>query len=150
MVPALIRAHPGKADSSFVSSSISKQPTNSERMAQPLPRLDEPDPWVLSGPAAMMADEEECAIFRRFDEFNLLNLLILQDRVQRLSKEFKALFPEKTVDLSLQPPWYAMSSPLRGRNATAGQTEADREMEEKRKEIWNQLRVELRNYSKRA
>lgn len=119
-------------------------------MAQPLSRLDGPDPWVLSGPAAMMADKEERAIFRRFDEFNLLNLLILQDRVQRLSKEFKALFPERTVDPDLHPPWYAMSSPLGGGNANAGQTEANREREEKRKAIWNQLRAELRDYSKSA
>jgi hypothetical protein len=120
-------------------------------MAQPPPRTAEHelDPWVLSAMAATMADEEEGAIFRRFDDFNLLNLLILQDNVQRLSKEFSTLCPEMTADPDPNPAWYAMSLPLEGRNAHASQKEED-QREEKRRKVWAQLREKLREYSKAA
>ena len=49
------------------------------------------DPRVLSGAAALMAGRGEWAIFRRFDEFNLLNLLILQDEIQKLTSQLKKL-----------------------------------------------------------
>lgn len=122
----------------------------SDGMAQPPQRPEKLDPWVLSATATKMADEEEWAIFRRFDDLNLLNLLILQDRVQRLSKQFNALYPEKTPDFDPNPAWYAMSLPLGGVNAHAGQTEADRKKEEKRRQVWDQLRAKLGEYSKAA
>jgi hypothetical protein len=123
-------------------------------MPHPPPRTVELDPWVLSAMATTMADEEEWAIFRRFDEFNLLNLLILQDNVQRLSKEFSTLCPEITAELDPNPAWYAMSSPLEGRNAHASQKEEDHKREEKKEEkrrkVWGQLREKLMEYSKAA
>lgn len=106
------------------------------------------DPRVLSAPAALMAEEEGWAIFRRFDEFNLLNLLILQDEVQKLTDQLKQLYPQTTDHGDRNPnAWYMLAHPLARNNAPSPQTQAQDILETKRREVWKDLKEKLGEYS---
>ncbi|KAK3295251.1 uncharacterized protein B0H64DRAFT_143298 [Chaetomium fimeti] len=106
------------------------------------------DPRVLSAPAALMAGEEDWAIFRRFDEFNLLNLLILQDEVQKLTTQLKQLYPQTTdhADGDAKA-WYMLAHPLARNNAPTTQTQAQESVEAKRREVWKDLKEKLKEYN---
>ena len=106
------------------------------------------DPRVLSAPAALMAEEGDWAIFRRFDEFNLLNLLILQDEVQKLTSQLKQLYPQTAEEGNKAPnAWYMLAHPLARNNAPTLQTQAQEDLEAKRKEVWKNLKEKLKEYS---
>lgn len=108
----------------------------------------EPDPKTLSLAAALMAVEEDWTVFRRFDEFNLLNLLMLQDEIQKLTKEFKESCPERSDNgAAADSAWYTPSYPLASRNRIAAQVEAEEGTEERRRQLWTQLREKLKEYS---
>jgi hypothetical protein len=112
-------------------------------------RLDDGlDPKVLSAPAALMTAEEDWAIFRRFDEFNLLNLLILQNEVQKLTSQLKQLYPQATEDGNKTPNvWYMLAHPLAINSAPTPQTQAQEDLEAKRNEVWKNLKKKLKEYS---
>lgn len=116
---------------------------------EPLPTESGLDPRVLSGPAALMAGEESWTIFRRFDEFNLLNLLILQDEIQNLTSEFKKLCSQATDNAEGDHrAWYMLSHPLAGQNPPIALDQAHENLEAKRREVWKDLKSKLREYSK--
>ncbi|TPX11074.1 uncharacterized protein E0L32_007935 [Thyridium curvatum] len=67
-------------------------------MAQPTmplgpPRDDHCDPEPMMSAAVSMAANEDVTIVRRFDELNILSLLLLQDDINKLSNELKQLCP---------------------------------------------------------
>jgi hypothetical protein len=108
------------------------------------------DPRVLSGAASLMAGRGEWTIFRRFDEFNLLNLLILQDEIQRLTSQLKKLCAQTTdtVGAGGNPnAWYMLSHPLTGRNPPATLDQAQERLDARRRELWKELKGKLREYS---
>ena len=51
-----------------------------------------PDLSAFAGLAAAMAADEGLAIFRRFNELNLLNILILQDQIHKSIQELNRLY----------------------------------------------------------
>ncbi|KAF4462493.1 hypothetical protein FALBO_10697 [Fusarium albosuccineum] len=85
-----------------------------------------PDPKSMSVAAALMAVEEGWTVFRRFDEFNLLNLLILQDEIQKLSKTPSNLFASH--------------------NVVTAQAEVEERMEGERRQLWGRLKEKLKEY----
>ncbi|KAH6635825.1 hypothetical protein F5144DRAFT_158796 [Chaetomium tenue] len=107
-----------------------------------------PDPRVLSAPATLMAEEEDWAIFRRFNEFNLLNLLVLQDEVQKLTDQFKQLYPQTTAPGDGSPnAWYMPAHPLASNNAPLPQNQPQDILETKRRKVWKDLKEKLGEYN---
>jgi hypothetical protein len=105
------------------------------------------DPQLLAMPAALMAAEEDLTIFRRFDEINILNLLILQHETKELVKAFKQLCPETTDQHPADLVWYLPLNPLAGRNPSSTRDGIDPELEQKRREVWQELKGKLKEYS---
>ncbi|KAF4331974.1 hypothetical protein FBEOM_14241 [Fusarium beomiforme] len=84
-----------------------------QELPAPTAREPGPDPKTLSMAAGLMAAEEDWAVFRRFDEFNLINLLMLQDEIQKLGKEFKDSCWERSDNASAADSiWYTPPNPL--------------------------------------
>ncbi|KAG7290325.1 hypothetical protein NEMBOFW57_000325 [Staphylotrichum longicolle] len=82
-----------------------------------------------------MAGEENWTIFRRFDEFNLLNLLILQGEIQNLTSVFKKLCSQATDNAEGDPrAWYMLLQPLAGRNPPVALDQAHEKLEARRRE----------------
>lgn len=107
-----------------------------------------PDPAPLSIVTALMAKEEDWAIFRRFDELNLLNLLILQDEIQALMDQLGELRPstpgDATADASM---WYTPARPIATPKDLAAQNQADLRLESSRRDTWAKTKEKLREYS---
>lgn len=80
-------------------------PQSHENEAQPAA-----DPEHLSAVAGLMAKEEDWAIFRRFDELNLLNLLMLQEGIQELTNQLAELRPSTPCDDAADS-WYTLAQP---------------------------------------
>jgi hypothetical protein len=115
--------------------------------AQPDSRLD---PRFLSAPAALMAEEGDRAIFRRFDEINLLNLLILQDEVQKLTNQLKQLSPHtQTADDGNKAPnaWHMLAHPLATNNTPTPQNPGARGSGSKTKRSVEEFEEKLKEYS---
>ncbi|KAK0645408.1 hypothetical protein B0T16DRAFT_139687 [Cercophora newfieldiana] len=106
------------------------------------------DPMALSALAGLMTAKEDCAIFRRFDELNLLNLLILQDEIRKLTDRFNELRSQTTTDTGVVvDAWYMPAQPLGNRNAPRGQHQAIQEVDAQRQEVWAQLKAKLSEYN---
>ncbi|KAF5007202.1 hypothetical protein FDECE_6464 [Fusarium decemcellulare] len=89
-----------------------------------------PDPKSMSVVASLMAKEEGWTVFRRFDEFNLLNLLMLQDEILKLSKEFEEWcesYSDKTT--TADSAWYTPSNIFASHNVLADQAVAEEHRE---------------------
>jgi len=107
------------------------------------------DPAALSSVAALMSTEEDWTIFRRFDEFHILNLLTLQDEIQSLGEEVQKLHPQMVQDVIPDPDaWYTSAHPLANRKQSTMQNEADKRLEARRKYAWGKLKAKLKEYSK--
>jgi hypothetical protein len=108
-----------------------------------------PDPWSLAPAASLLAADEELTVFRKFDEFNILSLLILQDEIQKLEDELKTLCTANSDEQSTEEAaWYTPMYPLASSNRLAAQTEAEERRRARRQEIWSILRPKLKEYSK--
>lgn len=97
-----------------------------------------------------MCTKQELAIFRRFDEIHLLNLLVLQDEIDQLSQELKK--HEPPIDDVAAPPavplWYSLPRPIASHRQGVEDHEATMALHKRRAEIWNDLRLKLREYGK--
>lgn len=80
---------------------------------------------ALTWAAADMASDPDWSIFRRFDELNLLSLLILQEEIQKL-----------TNDLNTSSNW-----------ASSDLAEGEEEYKTDGKSVWKDLRKKLVDYS---
>lgn len=95
-----------------------------------------------------MAAEEDWTVFRRFDEFNLVNLLMLQDEIQKLGKDFKDSCREHGDDAAAaNSAWYAPPNALTSSNASATEVEAQKRRVERRQRLWTRLKEKLKEYS---
>ncbi|KAJ2897695.1 hypothetical protein MKZ38_004472 [Zalerion maritima] len=108
---------------------------------------DGPDPSVLMIPAALMSGEEDWTIFRRFDDINILNLLILQEEVQQISKGFKALCSQRKKKPDSNPAWYMPAYPLSDRTPSANQEQTEEEIDAERRVAWGKLKQKTKEYN---
>ena len=118
-------------------------------MAQVNENKEQPtaDSEPLSAIAALMVKEEDWAIFRRFDKFNLLNLLILQDEIQELTDQLEELRPSTPGDSAADANmWYMLARPTTRKDETA-QNQVDQRLESRRRDIWGKAREKLKEYS---
>jgi hypothetical protein len=118
-------------------------------MASPRESHTQPaaDPAPMFVVAAMMAKDEERAILRRFDEWNLLNLLMLQADIQESADKLRELSPSAPTDSTADSGmWYTLVRPNAGRDSTV-QDEVDQKLQARRKEVWEQMRQKLKEYS---
>ncbi|KAF4456276.1 putative beta-glucosidase [Fusarium austroafricanum] len=114
----------------------------------PTAREPGPDPKTLSMAAGLMAAEEDWTVFRRFDEFNLINLLMLQDEIQKLGKEFKDSCWERSDNTSAADSlWYTPPNPLASGNAFAMDGEGGNSRAERRRQLWGRLKNKLKEYN---
>lgn len=127
-------------------------------MATPLDDLGHPEPsskirWsdpnTLASVASLLATNEDWMVFRRFDEYNLLNLLILQGELQKLTEQLKDLCSKAGAEPSaVETAWYAAPSSSAARGGVRAATEAERQQWLKeREDLWVKLRDKLREYS---
>lgn len=70
------------------------------------PRDDHCDPEPMMSAAVSMAANEDVTIVRRFDELNILSLLLLQDDINKLSNELKQLCPIRSQNTEAPNDWY--------------------------------------------
>lgn len=103
------------------------------------------DPKVLRSLALVMTSDENLAIFRRFEEINLLNLLLLQDEIQKLSQELKTKCLDKRGNSEATPGGYLATYSL-GINLETQAGENDG-AEKKRRELLQSLQRKLKEYS---
>lgn len=111
-----------------------------DRGAQAIAGPSDVDPMGFFGLARHMVAKEDSAIFRRFDDVNILNLLCLQREVHELSVKLKA----KCVALSDQPLWasYPVGEDPQSKSADEGV------LKNERIELMAALRRSLKEYSK--
>lgn len=101
---------------------------------------------LLQPLATLMSTDEDLSIFRRFDEFSLLHLLVLQDEVETLIKELKNTLPRISEDQTLVSDGY-LASYILGKQAAPKSEGPDEQLEANRKTKWDQLKRKLREYS---
>ena len=71
---------------------------------------------------------EDWMVFRRFDEYNLLNLLLLQGELQKLTEQLKDLCSKAGAEPSaVETAWYAPPSSSAARGGIRAATEAERQ-----------------------
>ncbi|KAL8389072.1 hypothetical protein RB595_008810 [Gaeumannomyces hyphopodioides] len=107
------------------------------------------DPEHLSAVAGLMAKEEDWAIFRRFDELNLLNLLILQEGIQDLTNQLARLRSSTPCDGAADAnSWYTLAQPKGARNNPIGRNQDDGGLEStRRRELWGKIKEKLKEYN---
>lgn len=93
-----------------------------------------------------MSIDEDLTIFRRFDEVNMLSLLLLQDEVETLTKELKETIP-RTSDQETPEGGGYLASYILGEQAASSTEEPDEQLEPHWKKKWEQLRKKLTEYS---
>lgn len=107
------------------------------------------DPKEFLFLAETMASDEDATIFRRFDKLNILNLLVLQDEIQMLSRSYTTCQqnPENTEGL---PHGYLRSYiPGQSSKTDSGANQEDEAMlTERSKATWKKLQDKLREYSR--
>jgi hypothetical protein len=92
-----------------------------------------------------MIKDDSLAIFRRFDEINLINLLYLQNEIQILMDEFTSLCPDDVTSGDNAVPRYMLASyVLRGGGNPVNAKDDDKE---ERCDIMTRLRLKIREYS---
>lgn len=95
-----------------------------------------------------MANKEDVTILRRFDELNILNLLVLQDEIQGLSETLKGFFLPKKDDSDGVPPGYLASYTNNYKPETANEPQQpEEEAMTSRADKWKLLRIKLKEYS---
>lgn len=113
---------------------------------------DNVDPESFSLMAATMARDEQITIFRRFDKLNILNLLMLQDEIQKMSKSFELMCGREHDNTDGIPRGYLASYilgrvPQHDHEATReDETAAERRAAE-RTTKWEALQRKLKEYS---
>lgn len=101
---------------------------------------------LLQPLATLMGKDEDLTIFRRFDEVNVLRLLLLQEEVETLTKEFKETLLKTSKRQTPATSGYLASYRL-GEQAASPSEEPDTELESDRKRTWEQLKTKLKEYS---
>jgi hypothetical protein len=107
------------------------------------------DPNTLAPVASLLATNEDWMVFRRFDECNLLNLLILQGELQKLTEQLQELCSKAGAEPSaVETAWYAAPPSSAARGGMRATTDAERQQWLKeREDLWVKLRDKLREYS---
>lgn len=101
---------------------------------------------LLQPLATLMGTDEDLTIFRRFDEVNILRLLLLQDEVEALTKEFKETLLKMSKRPTLATSGYLAAYRL-GEQAVSRSEEMDSELESDRNRTWERLKTKLKEYS---
>ncbi len=109
------------------------------------------DTKALSSFANTLAADENLAIFRRFDEYNLLNFLLLQDEVHKAAAEFRSLCPLEDVESAAEMtgPEY-ISSYIMGRRPVTLENASQQtvQQETERRAAWARLKEKMAPYSR--
>ncbi|KLU90332.1 hypothetical protein MAPG_09295 [Magnaporthiopsis poae ATCC 64411] len=119
-------------------------------MAQPHENGAQPaaDPEHLSAVARLMAKEEDWAIFRRFDELNLLNLLMLQEGIQELANQLAELRPSTPCDDAAgADSWYTLAQSKGARKNPIAWNQGGEGLELRRRETWRKIKEKLKEYN---
>lgn len=121
---------------------MSQQPSQLQHFADD----KDVDPKNFSSLAYTMAKDEDITILRRFDELNILNLLMLQDELHGLSESLKDLCWPKQDDPDGIPPGYLASYVHKLGTDTEPQKQEE-EAKAARAQKWRLLRGRLKEYS---
>lgn len=106
------------------------------------------DPKDFSFLASTMADKEDATILRRFDELNILNVLVLQNEIQGLSGLLKRSFRPKKDDPGGIPLGYLASYVINYAPETTGEPQLrEEEVITNTADQWKLLQVKLKEYS---
>lgn len=116
--------------------------------AQPPTKNGHPDFLYL---AAIMAGDEDVTIFRRFDELNVLNLLVLQDELHSLNEQLMN-WCQPRHDNSQEIPQNYLASYILGQSHSASQdtTGRNQTITPDTTELQETLRGKLKEYSEPA
>jgi hypothetical protein len=99
------------------------------------------DPKPFRSLAHGMAEDDNLVIFRRFQDLNLINLLVIHDELQKLYQKFKEnCSKEDEASATFQAAYYL------GMTATppAQETDEDRKI---RQDLFARVRSKLKEYS---
>lgn len=123
----------------------------SEELPKAQPTAKNEDSDLLLSLAAIMASDEDVTIFRRFEELNVFNLLVLQDEVHRLEVSFKRICQPRHENSEVIPQGY-LASYILGQRQSASQDKIgwDEVMTAERTTLQKSLRDKLNEYSELA
>jgi len=106
----------------------------------------------MSSIARLMDRSEELVILRRFDELHLLNLLMMQDEIDQLLREFSECEPaiEDEPSSLAVPLWYSLPRPAVSQHQATADKKSESEIHARRLTVWNNVRAKLREYGESA